>query len=374
MTRHLSRLVRCAIGLPNCGSFRKNRLFLGGFFILISGEEDDCTLHINQQPEPTQPQNKKEICWRIANMRRLMNIALSIALMLTVVSPVIVRAEYVKSGQDLYTGVDNDRLSLVRKASLQHINQIRNELGVPLWSFDDSLQQAAQAHSQYENSIDKQKDVIDKSFHWEETTTNPWYTGFSADDRANFFGYPQGREVEVGEVAHSGVIFDEPFGALQSLIDAPFHRTSLLDPSYHDFGLGATDFTTVINMGHKTKAVQPIENQQIVYYPYDGQTNSPTSWWNIETPNPLAYYDIIGTQVGYPITISGDQGNIAYFESLSASIVDSNGQAVDYYVVDHNHFIGESGYGGGNTVILIPKKPLRGATTYTITAAFRNPN
>jgi hypothetical protein len=328
---------------------------------------------MNQQLEPTQQSNKKMgICWRTDNMRRLMNITLTIVFMLTLVSPAIVHAEYVKSsGQDLYSGVDNDRLSLVRKASLEHINQIRNEMGLPLWSFDDSLQQAAQAHSQYENSIDKQKDVIDKSFHWEETTTNPWYTSFNADDRAAFFGYPEGREVEVSEVAHSGVIFHDPSGALQSLIDAPFHRTSLLDPSYRDFGLGETAFTTVINMGHKAKTVQPIENQQIVYYPYDGQKNSPTSWWNMETPNPLAYYDIIGTQVGYPITISGDQGNIAYFESLSASIVDSNGQAVDYYVVDHNHFIGQSGYGGGDTVILIPKKPLKGSTTYTVTAAFR---
>jgi hypothetical protein len=302
---------------------------------------------------------------------RLMKFTFFIVLMLTAFSPAIVHAEYDKSSQDLYSEVDNDRLSTVRKASLQHINQIRAEMGLPLWSSDDSLQQAAQAHSQYENSINKQKNVTDKSFHWEETTTNPWYTGFNPNNRAAFFGYPEGRETDVSEVAHMGVIFLKPFGALQSLLDAPFHRTSLLDPSYSDFGLGETASTTVINMGHKTKVVQPFENQQFVYYPYDGQRNSPTSWWNMEIPNPLAYYDIIGTQVGYPITISGDQANIAYFESLSASIIDSNGQAVDYYVVDHNHFIGKSGYGGGDTVILIPKKPLKGSTTYTVTANFR---
>jgi uncharacterized protein YkwD len=253
-----------------------------------------------------------------------------------------------QSTLDVYSGVDMTRLETHRQASISLINSLRKAVGVPLLAFDESLNKAAQAHANYQEH--------DKRMGHTEEKGKPGYSGTWPGDRARAFGYPSSG---VGETV--APTSPSPSGATQVLIDAPYHRIILLMPSFRDVGVGVSNGYTVINPASKNYFYNPDDNI-IVYYPYNGQVNVPTSWLAYETPNPLQYYGKEGARVGYPISISTSSGNKLTFKQ--AQITDSAGRNVDYYLVDS----AKSGYDYG--FLLIPKEPLQPNTTYTVTASF----
>ncbi|RJG22027.1 hypothetical protein DQX05_19445 [Paenibacillus thiaminolyticus] len=125
-------------------------------------------------------------------------------------------------------------------------------------------------------------------------------------------------------------------------------------------GIGVTDDYTVTNPGTK-KFGEMMKDRDIVYSPYHGQKEIPTFWLANESPNPLTYYKQQGAKVGYPISISTSYGNKLIHHS--ASITDASGKPVDFYLVDAKK------QGADEIILLIPKEPLQGKTTDTVTAA-----
>ncbi|MDU5144023.1 MAG: CAP domain-containing protein [Paenibacillus dendritiformis] len=280
---------------------------------------------------------------------------LSLEIPVTVSEKVQWKTDPPKSPQstlDVYAGVDRARLEAHRKASLDLINSLRSAANLSVLKFDESLQKAAQAHANYATAH--------RSMTHIEGKEKAGFSGALPSQRAEAFGYPN---ISVGEVI--APTFDEPARGTQFLIDAPFHRVTLLSPNLDEVGIGVADDYTVINPGTK-KFGEMLKDRDIVYYPYNGQMEIPTFWLANESPNPLSYYNQQGAKVGYPISISTSYGNKLIHHS--AAITDASGKSVDYYLVDVNR------QGADEVILLIPKKPLQGNTTYTVTASFSETN
>jgi uncharacterized protein YkwD len=252
---------------------------------------------------------------------------------------------------DVYAGVDMTRLTSHRTASLNLVNSIRTAVGVTPLTLNESLNKAAQAHANYQE--------IDKQMGHFEVAGKPGFSGVDIGSRLSAFGYNYSAYGET--VAPTTA---SPAGAAQTLIDAPFHRFILLMPPFREAGIGVTNGYTVIDSA-AGKGINTSSDGTLVYYPYNGQSNVPTSWWAYETPNPLQYYGKAGTKVGYPITVSGSFGDKLVFNSAQISGPAGN---VDYYLVDGPK--SGSDYG----IMLIPKEPLKNNTTYTVTINFTQSN
>lgn len=253
---------------------------------------------------------------------------------------------------DVYAGVERTRLEAHRIASLELINTLRPAANLSVLKFDESLNKAAQAHANYATAHHSMTHIEGKE--------KAGFSGVLPSQRAEAFGYPN---ISVGEVIAS--TFDEPARGTQFLIDAPFHRATLLSPNLDEVGIGVTDDYTVINPGTK-KFGEMLKDRDIVYYPSHGQKEIPAFWLANESPNPLSYYMQQGAEVGYPISISTSYGNKLIHHS--AAITDASGNPVDFYLVDTNK------QGADEIILLIPKKPLQGKTTYTVTASFSETN
>lgn len=280
---------------------------------------------------------------------------LSLEIPVTVSEKVRWKTDPPKSPQstlDVYAGVDQTRLEAHRKASLELINALRAEVNLSVLKVDESLHKAAQAHANYA--------TVHRSMTHIEGKEKAGFSGAWPSQRAEAFGYPN---ISVGEVI--APTYDEPAKATQMLIDAPFHRITLLSPNLDEAGIGVTDDYTVINPGTK-KFGEMLKDRDVVYYPYNGQQEIPTFWLANESPNPLSYYNQQGAKVGYPISISTSYGNKLIHQS--AAITDASGKSVDYYLVD------AITQGSDEAILLIPKKPLQGNTTYTVTASFSETN
>ncbi|CAH0119760.1 hypothetical protein PAE9249_02268 [Paenibacillus sp. CECT 9249] len=257
-----------------------------------------------------------------------------------------------QSTLDVYAGVDRTRLETHRNASLSLLNSLRGAVNVPLFKLDESLNKAAQAHANYT--------TVHKSMTHIEGKDKEGFSGAMPSMRAEAFGYPN---ISVAETI--APTFDEPVKATQMLIDAPLHRITLLSPSVDEVGIGVADGYTVINPGTK-KFGETMKDRDIVYYPYNGQKDIPTFWLANESPNPLAYYNQQGARVGYPISISTSYGNKLIHKS--AAITEASGKAVDYYLVNADT------KGSDEAILLIPKQPLQGNTTYTVSVSFSETN
>lgn len=238
--------------------------------------------------------------------------------------------------------VNEDQLKQ-RIDGVAYINGLRQSMGLSWLTENNALHNAAQAHSNYiaANGSGESHN---------ETPGKTGFTGSSPSDRVRFAGY----DGSAGEV----ISFTNNVNntGMKMLIDAPYHRILLLDPTAAEIGVGVKaerSGNTVSNIGFSREA----KAQSITVYPYDGQTEISTAWLALESPNPLAPFGKEGATVGYPISIAASYGTL---EAISASITDESGQSIDYYKTDHTN--GQS----NKSVFLIPKKPLQPNTTYTV--------
>lgn len=236
-------------------------------------------------------------------------------------------------------------LSTIQDEAITQMNRYRTALDLPIFTQENSLQQAAQAHSNYlvANGMDG---------HTQEDPSGIGYTGSSPTHRGHYFGFPSG----VGE----GIVYEKNTGFLgiDELIDAPYHRMSIINPKNTFAGIGYNQRgDLVVNYGADTS-----QSTDLVLYPYDQQTDAKVSWYVAENPNPLRFWDLDRIHVGYPISY-------AYFPEQSndqlivtnLSLKDSQNRDVPFYDVTperDNH--------AKHHVFLIPKSPLKPGETYAV--------
>lgn len=247
---------------------------------------------------------------------------------------------------DPFKGKNLNLLSSVQKESILRLNKYRNELSLPFFSENELLHRAAQAHSNYLAT----NHVIG---HY-ENMNKVGYTGNGSQDRASYFGF----NGSVGE----GITYQQRTGSsgVDNLMDAPYHRLNIINPHDDLAGIGYNNQgDIVINYGSYADSEKEPE---VVLYPYNQQKDAKISWYVSENPNPLRFWGIDKTYVGYPISY-------AYFPANSTdqlivkklSLKDENNKNVSFYDVtpsrdDHSE----------HHVFIIPKSPLKVDYTYFV--------
>ncbi|MEK4439189.1 S-layer homology domain-containing protein [Paenibacillus sp. FSL K6-2862] len=253
-----------------------------------------------------------------------------------------------QSNLDVYAGLDLSSISKQREEVLKELNQYRSFAKLQPLTINENLNKGAQAHANYLKATGTTGHI--------ENPAHPLFSGTFPSMRVQSFGYPN---INVSEVVSP--MKSDPIESLNSLIAAPLHRIILLGPGSDETGIGLSTNHLVITPGTKRTGEKLID-RSVVLFPAEGQQNVPLSWVAIESPNPLDYYQKEGEQVGYPISISTSYSNKMKYNS--ATLTDSKGQSVDFYLVDSEH--------GGveEAILLIPKQPLKPNEKYTVQIDF----
>lgn len=226
--------------------------------------------------------------------------------------------------------------------ALKYANNFRELVGLPLLKTNDSLNAAANAHTNYM--------ILNSRTTHDELQSSKGYSGGTPSIRAQSYGY---NGIDIAENVSSG--FNDMTTALKEFISAPYHRLAWLNPYAKDFGYYGKN-------GYHTLLFGSVINGEdsIVTYPYDNQIDIPVSWENTETPNPLRSSP--DSNIGYPITIS-------YFSDTKVTSVvvervtlkDNSGNNVRIYSKGPNNdeYLTDS-------VIIIPTEPLKSNTKYYV--------
>jgi len=254
------------------------------------------------------------------------------------------------TGADTGTAVETD--------SLTYINNVRAQVGLPALVDVAAVDVPAHNHSLYQQ--------LNNSVGHYEVAGSPGYTGVSPMDRVTAV-YPTQSvgEIAAGTSASNLSTFATSTQPIDLLFDAPFHRGIILFDTT-GVGIGHVDAGTLGGLNTYTadfvdyKAFVP--DNEFVAWPYNGQTNVKPAWKADESPNPLqaAYPQLVGSVVGYPITLSA-AGNGAY-SNVAFSIKDAAGNPVTCAEVDSSNNAEAT-----RLAACVPIAPLAVNTTYTVT-------
>lgn len=227
---------------------------------------------------------------------------------------------------------------------LEYMNGFRAQMGLSLLELNDSLNAAAEAHTNYM--------INHEEAAHEEYTSEKGYTGTTPMIRARAQGYSG---ISVSENVSSG--FPYTFNALDEMIAAPYHRFSWINPYNQDAGYyGKNSFHTVCF------GTYSYGSDSLIVYPYNNQTGVPFIWKDTEEPDPLQ--DKEDDRVGYPITVSYfSKGGVKGLQLKSVSVKDENGHLVDTYINTY-----ENDNNLTDSIILIPKDPLERIEKYAVNA------
>lgn len=227
------------------------------------------------------------------------------------------------------------------------LNVVRGNLFEKGVQWNENLALAAESHARYLqiNGYDA------PSFHREQAS-KPWFTGINPWERDLSFGWPSAL---VGEV---GIEWSHPLPVetvIQDLLDTVYHRLSLLSPNLMFEGGGSSAGLTgaiVMDLGYGYQPRLP----QAVAYPAPGQTGVPTSWYDLESPDPVR--NGYGNTYGYPITI--DWPTVVNLTGVRARL-SKGGQSIPIFL-DANQVNLEH-----HQLALIPKVPLAPDSLYWVT-------
>lgn len=234
-----------------------------------------------------------------------------------------------------------------QQSGLQAINDYRVKMGLNKVKFSDALNIAAQKHAQYlsQNKIDPIKTAV--SLH-DEDPALPGYIGKSLKERSQFIGY---RHSSSEDVAYNDVSLVE---AIDSLFDAPYHRTPFMVPGLVEIGVYKDGPYHVIEFGFSEGG-----SPELVVSPGSNDIYVPTMFDGHETPDPIRNHAAAEYPVGYPIMASIYGAGVKKVSLDEAELKDEAGKAVSLLKNEpgsDDHLDTE--------VIIMPSKPLDWDTTY----------
>ncbi|UKS30633.1 stalk domain-containing protein [Paenibacillus sp. HWE-109] len=241
----------------------------------------------------------------------------------------------------------SSEVSKEQEDGLRAINDYRLKLGLSKVKFSDALNTAAQKHAQYLllNKVDPINTSI--SLH-DEKPGLPGFIGKSLSERAGYIGYSRASSEDV---AFNPVSLVE---AIDSLFDAPYHRSPFLVPSLDEIGVFRAGDYHVIEFGFAEGAAP-----ELVVSPSNKDGYVPTNFDGHESPDPLRIHAGLAYPVGYPIMASVSGGGVKKVALQEAELKDEAGNTLTLLKNDSvrdTHLETE--------VILMPSKPLEFDKTY----------
>ncbi len=214
---------------------------------------------------------------------------------------------------------------------LEYLNYLRNSTGMISLKESSLLNQAAKNHSDYLNHANI-------TGHYENDSSNPYYSGYSPQDRVHHVGYDayMGENISFGNRDY--------FESIDNLMSAIYHRFGFLSFGIDEVGVGSSGGTYTYNMGNsildelckgssasygyygvcKNSSFYILpsdyegatiglasQNSDIVFWPPPDMVDIPPVFYE-ESPDPLPDYSVSG----YPISI---QFNHSKYSSATLS-------------------------------------------------------
>lgn len=241
-----------------------------------------------------------------------------------------------------------DRPSETSTIAVQSLNTLRTSLRLDPVNWDGALQQASRAQVQYlaVNGFSH------PSFH-DQSPGRPGFTGQTPWARDQRFGWPT---PDSGEV---GMEWSDPLESptvSQDFVDTVFHRLSLLSANLISVGAwtqSGRNGSLVMDLGFGYRDNLPVA----IVYPFNGEMGLPTSWYDIESPDPVP--SGAGHTYGYPITV--DFPTALRLNRVQASLYRGwRPIGIWFDAPGHNEM-------GANQVGMVPRRPLAPDAIYTVT-------
>ena len=231
---------------------------------------------------------------------------------------------------------------------LASLNTVRQTLGLKPVRWSEPLEEASQAHADYlaRQGFDA------PSFH-KESPGRPGFTGVNAWNRDLAFGWPT---PEAGEVGIEWSLPTENPTVMSDLIDTVYHRLSVLSPNLTAAGTGQAaqrHSAVVMDVGYGYDEGLPLA----IVYPYEGQPGVPTSWVDIESPDPVG--SGLGGRYGYPVTVDFPTADRLDVAKVRLSL---HGRGVP--VIVDSPGVGDA---APNQIGLVPEHVLKPNSRYTVT-------
>lgn len=285
--------------------------------------------------------------------------------------PIVLKTSTARTGASMVdashspsnTGVRVDRHD-VSPASLQHgqmneawaadealafFNARRADVGMPPIEYDAAIARAASAHAHY-------LALNDASGH-DEVEGHPGFTGVDATARVRRLTEAYGAS-EVLSVFGNHASQRE---ALAQIFASPYHRGAI----FFDWvraGAARESANRSITVVDFADIGHALADNELIAYPFDGQSDVPVAWTDNEVPDPLGPGSTYrGLDVGYPITLSG--GASAHIELRTFELRDAKGKKVGCHIAP----LTEADR-GRNTAVCTPYHPLVAGMQYTVHA------
>lgn len=247
-------------------------------------------------------------------------------------------------------------------AGLAYLNWERQSAGVLPVSRREVLDEKCALHAEYMR-------LNNEITHYEDPTK----AGYTED------GYEAGTESNLDGQYNTSMM-----NGVDILTTAIYHRLPMIRTNLHHIGWALSEpSSTGLHYGclnvyaaeawdvtyaslqidkNDVTAYDP-DNHEPIPYPGVGQDHIPIDFITGETPDPIS--DFGGTfPTGYPISLTFAYGE--KIEKASMKLLKPNGMRVDGYFRAPNDQDDPNRVYQGNTITLIPKEPLRYATTYTV--------
>ncbi len=254
--------------------------------------------------------------------------------------------ENVGSAQDAVTGTSCSSMNTEAMKVLAAINDIRTKMGMPALNCSDTIQKAAIAHAKYQG-------INDLPGH-QEIPGKPGFTGAHFSQRMDAAGY---NGIPMTEVICAGC---GGIQAVDAFMNSVYHRTPFVSFYAKSYGfgryvIGGLSQYATIDFGAGGSA--PSATKRVVW-PSANATGVPTTFdCTTESPNPC---DAGLTEVGSPISLTGGS-NLTVTSTKLVKAGTATGLALMVRKNSNDSKIPPS------QVYMIPKSPLKPATTYTAT-------
>lgn len=251
------------------------------------------------------------------------------------------------------------------------INEARKSYGVGLLNQNTKLDTAASNHAHY---VSTRWGALDfTTVGHIEDVSKPGFTGINPADRMAFAGYfpATAGELLTTFISVDGIDSSPGVVGVQVFLSGPYHRFGMLDGS-REIGIadavarfpgeGGTNHTVVINSAVASGAkVQLPSLSWVGLWPTDGATDVLYSFAG-ETPDPIPANK--GACAGYPVSVQVRNG-LTLTTNTFTMTEGQSGDAISVQLSTAATDINPS-QARLNTAYIIPYKPLKLATKYTV--------